>query len=668
MTQRDTLEAAKQGDLSAIAFLLERSFQPQGVTATATLKDDCLYIVLTAEPVLDRNVSVKRIRRGLLRLAAEPIRRAKVYGKKNGDEFPQWEAEFELAAPQLETSKAAATEHQKTSSQSEKPSWFDSIFDAASNFAVQAEDAAANAGELLGEATERAKESAMGIAGAIGTTAAKAGEAAMGAARVFGGAAGKVTESTGYLLEAIESNPALKQLTQAFKADWLVDLLEQVDVEKAQSEVKRLRQEYPDEALAAIAHRVMLQKALLAGGSGLATSLLPGAAVPLLAVDLASTTLLHAEMVYQIAGIYGLDLKASERKAEVLTIFGLSLGGKLAVEAGLELLFRNIPVAGAVISAGSNAVMVYALGYGACRFYEAKLNPELSLSAELEAAKTESNQYLEDAIAQETILDRILVHVILAGNPGKTWEEILPELQAANLSPASLETIAAHLESPPDLVTLLQQVNPDFAVPLLAQADKIARLDGIITPEEAHVLEKIAAFCEQEQPSLDVGQLVGQVARNLVGKALQSDRTHLLSILKSIISGKSAFNEDLNELVERISAMTGEEFEEFLSLCFEKMGYSVQKTPKTNDFGADLILEKSGVKTIVQAKRYKGKVGSKAVQEVAGAVKYYGANNAMVVTNSTFTQSAYQLASPNQVELWDKEKLINLILQAKNMR
>ena len=88
-------------------------------------------------------------------------------------------------------------------------------------------------------------------------------------------------------------------------------------------------------------------------------------------------------------------------------------------------------------------------------------------------------------------MDRILVHVVLAGNPGKTWEQILPELQTLNLSPASLEVIAANIKSPPSLDTLLSQINRDFAIPLLAQCEKIAQLDGITTSEEAKVIETI---------------------------------------------------------------------------------------------------------------------------------------------------------------------------------
>jgi len=84
-----------------------------------------------------------------------------------------------------------------------------------------------------------------------------------------------------------------------------------------------------------------------------------------------------------------------------------------------------------------------------------------------------------------------LVHIVLAGNPDKSWKEILPELQAANLSPASIDAIASHIKSPPFLETLLEQINNDFAVPLLAQCQRIAQLDGVITPAEAKVIDSI---------------------------------------------------------------------------------------------------------------------------------------------------------------------------------
>jgi uncharacterized protein (DUF697 family) len=239
----------------------------------------------------------------------------------------------------------------------------------------------------------------------------------------------------------------------------------------------------------------MVDKATKAGGIGLATSILPGFAAALLAVDLAATTQLQSEMVYQIASIYGLNLKDPARKGEVLAIFGLALGGgRLLKATGLGLL-RNVPFAGAVIGASSNATMIYSLGYAACRFYEAKLDESTSLTSEetLAELKKQSENYLEKAIAQEAVMDQILVHMILASHPDKTWEEILPQLQALNLSPNSLQALAQNIKSPQPLDTLLNQLNRDFAVPLLAQCYRIAQMNNKTTLEEARVIKAIAS-------------------------------------------------------------------------------------------------------------------------------------------------------------------------------
>ena len=82
--------------------------------------------------------------------------------------------------------------------------------------------------------------------------------------------------------------------------------------------------------------------------------------------------------------------------------------------------------------------------------------------------------------------------MLLASHPKKSWSEILPELLALNLSPTSLEVIATNIKSPQPLDTLLNQLNRDFAVPLLAQCHRIAQQNGVKTPESARVMEAIA--------------------------------------------------------------------------------------------------------------------------------------------------------------------------------
>jgi uncharacterized protein (DUF697 family) len=311
----------------------------------------------------------------------------------------------------------------------------------------------------------------------------------------------KATEEAGKILGLIGDNPVIKQILKVFRAEWLLSLVGQVDTTKVAQEVAKIQQEYPDETPNQIAHRIMTQKALQAGGIGLASSLLPGIAVALLAIDLVATTQLQAEMIYEIAAVYGLPLNDPARRGEVLAIFGLSLGGGEAVKAGLGLL-RNVPVAGAVIGASTNAVMLYTLGYAACRFYESKVNPMSSPEA-AEEIKQESEQYLEKALAQQVIMDQILVHMILASNPDQSWDDILPELKSLSLSQKSLEVIAAHIQSPQPLDNLLDQLDPDFAYPLLARCYTIAQLDCVTTSEEASLMQKIAGKFDIDLKKVD---------------------------------------------------------------------------------------------------------------------------------------------------------------------
>ncbi len=67
---------------------------------------------------------------------------------------------------------------------------------------------------------------------------------------------------------------------------------------------------------------------------------------------------------------------------------------------------------------------------------------------------------------------------------------------------------------------------------------------------------------------------------------------------------------------------------------------------------------------VVQAKHYASPVGPGAVQEVHAGIKFYGAREDEVVTNSTFTKSARELAAKTGVHLIDGSELRRLIERA----
>ena len=104
--------------------------------------------------------------------------------------------------------------------------------------------------------------------------------------------------------------------------------------------------------------------------------------------------------------------------------------------------------------------------------------------------------------------------------------------------------------------------------------------------------------------------------------------------------------------------MSGVEFETWIvKLLKENEFDDVSGTSATGDQGADIIAKKNGKNIIIQAKRHRGPVGNKAVQEVIGALQYYGGDEGWVITNSTFTTSAKALAQKSMIKLIDGNSL-----------
>jgi restriction system protein len=112
---------------------------------------------------------------------------------------------------------------------------------------------------------------------------------------------------------------------------------------------------------------------------------------------------------------------------------------------------------------------------------------------------------------------------------------------------------------------------------------------------------------------------------------------------------------------DRLNSMSGIEFERALRQIFERDGWRVELTPRSGDFGADLVLSKPGKRLVVQAKRWRRPVGIRAVQEALGARDRYRADEAWVVTQSTFSRAARAQAEASRVTLKDGEWLASEI-------
>ena len=116
------------------------------------------------------------------------------------------------------------------------------------------------------------------------------------------------------------------------------------------------------------------------------------------------------------------------------------------------------------------------------------------------------------------------------------------------------------------------------------------------------------------------------------------------------------------EIVE-LKKLSGIEFEDYLANLFIAQGYTIQKTPVSGDYGADLLIQKDQQLIAIQAKCYSGSVGVSAVQEALSGMAYYSCHSAWVVTTGNYTANAVELANKSNVRLIDSHELGKLLLQ-----
>jgi hypothetical protein len=108
--------------------------------------------------------------------------------------------------------------------------------------------------------------------------------------------------------------------------------------------------------------------------------------------------------------------------------------------------------------------------------------------------------------------------------------------------------------------------------------------------------------------------------------------------------------------------LAGIPFEEFLADLFAEYGYGVETTKTTGDQGVDLVLRTANRRIAIQAKGYPhSTVGNSAIQEAHTGMVFYGCQVAVVITNSSFTSAARDLASKVGCILIDGSQIPALI-------
>ena len=103
-----TLAQAKQGDVKAIASLLNSKLQPKGITAKASIKNSCLHIMLESAKVPQQKSLVDFLQKVFSSFSVDDCHEVKVYGRQTGEEIPDWTESFKVSLEQVQNLKILA--------------------------------------------------------------------------------------------------------------------------------------------------------------------------------------------------------------------------------------------------------------------------------------------------------------------------------------------------------------------------------------------------------------------------------------------------------------------------------------------------------------------------------------------------------------------------------
>lgn len=136
---------------------------------------------------------------------------------------------------------------------------------------------------------------------------------------------------------------------------------------------------------------------------------------------------------------------------------------------------------------------------------------------------------------------------------------------------------------------------------------------------------------------------------------------------------KDESNKDMFVDIEYVDFVNGITFEKIIAELYKVMGYTTEKTPDSNDNGADVIAlstEKGKRDLLIQCKKtsdYSKTAKKVGVQEIAGAKEIYDTKlkknfKCVVITNAMdFTSSAKEYAGYHKVQLIARTQLEKLL-------
>lgn len=109
-------------------------------------------------------------------------------------------------------------------------------------------------------------------------------------------------------------------------------------------------------------------------------------------------------------------------------------------------------------------------------------------------------------------------------------------------------------------------------------------------------------------------------------------------------------------------SLDGPAFERYVANLFTQHGWDVTLTGTSGDGGIDLFIRKDGKLTGVQCKAHKSPVGPSVVRDLYGAMKHFGADNALLICVGGFTRGVLEFAEAKPITLMTLEELLAMSL------
>jgi HJR/Mrr/RecB family endonuclease len=165
--------------------------------------------------------------------------------------------------------------------------------------------------------------------------------------------------------------------------------------------------------------------------------------------------------------------------------------------------------------------------------------------------------------------------------------------------------------------------------------------------------ERLLAQQEQQKAAEREQIRTALNARSDVVEQQERERLHL-SVLPSLA--------ELREL-------SPQRFEDEIARMFERLGYTVEQTPYSNDHGRDAIMHRAGDKFLLECKKYaeQSVSGREDLQKFHSAVVTDGAKLGYFVTTGAISQGAKTFAASAAVplEIIGSDELLRLMFKSK---